>query len=72
MIVLRLNTPMIIKKKTKDTMRKNVPRSPVIMMTHLLCAQEKPRTRWTESAPIDASDMMTKFYHGLDHHAVAD
>ena len=33
---------MMIKKKTKDTMRKNVLRSPVIMMTHPLCAQETP------------------------------
>ena len=33
---------MMTKKKTKDTMRKNVLRSPVIMMIHLLCAQEKP------------------------------
>lgn len=62
---------MMIKKKTKDTMRKNALRSPVIMMTHLPCAQKKPRTRWTESAPIDVSDMMSKFYPGLDHHAVA-
>jgi len=33
---------MIIKKKMKDTMRKNMLRSPVIMMTHPLCAQESP------------------------------
>lgn len=31
-IVLSPNTPMMIKKKTKDTMRKNMLRSPVIMM----------------------------------------
>lgn len=62
---------MMIKKKTRDTMRKNVLRSPVIMMTHLLCAQEKPRTQETESAPIDVSGMMRKFYPGSDHYAVA-
>ena len=34
--MLSPSTPMMIKKKTKDTMRKNVLRSPVIMMTHPL------------------------------------
>jgi hypothetical protein len=36
---------MMIKKKTKDIMRKNVLRSPVIMMTHPLCAEETARTQ---------------------------
>jgi hypothetical protein len=38
MIVLSPSTAMMIKKKMKDTMRKNVLRSPVIMMIHLLCS----------------------------------
>jgi hypothetical protein len=42
MIVLSPNIPMMIKKKTKDTMRKNVLRSPVIMMTLPLSVQETP------------------------------
>ena len=42
MIVLSPSIPMMIKKKTNDTMRKNVLRSPMIMMTHPLCSQEKP------------------------------
>jgi hypothetical protein len=38
MIVLSPSTPMMIKKKTKDTTRKNVARSSVIMMTHPVCS----------------------------------
>lgn len=41
-MVLSPSTPMMIKKKTKDTTRKNVLRSPVIMMTLPLCTQETP------------------------------
>ena len=33
---------MMIQKKTNDTMRKTVLRSPMIMMTYPLCSQEKP------------------------------
>jgi hypothetical protein len=42
MNVLSPTTPMMIKKKTKDTKRKNVARTSVIMMTHPLCSQGKP------------------------------
>jgi hypothetical protein len=38
MIVLSPSTPMMIKKKTKATTRKNVAHSSVIMMTHPLCS----------------------------------
>ena len=38
MIVLSPITPMMIKKKTNDTTRKNVARSSVIMVTHPLCS----------------------------------
>ncbi len=42
MIVPSPNIPMMIKKNIKDTTRKNVLRSPVIMMTLPLNAQETP------------------------------
>jgi hypothetical protein len=42
MNVLSPSTPMMIKKKTKDTRRKNVARSSVIMMPHPLCYQGEP------------------------------
>jgi hypothetical protein len=38
MIVLSPITPMMIKKKTNDTTRKNVARSSVIMVTHPLAS----------------------------------
>ncbi len=38
---------MMIKKKANDTTRKNVARSSAIMMTHPLCAQEKPGIQLT-------------------------
>jgi hypothetical protein len=37
MIVLSPSTPMMIKKKAKDTTRKNVARNSAIMVTHPLC-----------------------------------
>ena len=53
---------MMIKKKAKDTTRKNVARSSAIMMTHLLCwpgcffstqiALGELDPQWAESVPI--------------------
>ena len=62
MIVLSPSIAMMIKKKAKDTTRKNVARSSAIMMTHLLCwpgcfllptshlGELDPQ--WAESVPI--------------------
>ncbi len=55
-MVLRPITPMMTKKNTNDTMRKNVLRSPVIMMTHLLFSQEKPYTRKPSRAYHEVGD----------------
>ena len=43
--------PRMTKKNTNDTMMKNVLRSPMIMMSHPLCSQEKPGIQLTESVP---------------------
>jgi hypothetical protein len=43
---------MMIKKKIKDTARKNVARSSVIMMILLPCSQKKLRIRRSESTSM--------------------
>jgi hypothetical protein len=83
MNVLSPTTPMMIKKKTKDTKRKNVARTSVIMMTHPLCCQGEPCTERTESVPttipadamklpINGLTMSGEFYPHSHHYIVAD
>jgi hypothetical protein len=50
----------MIKMKTNDTMRKNVLRSPMIMMTHPLCSQETPGIQITESVPTTMPEDVMK------------
>jgi hypothetical protein len=54
---------MMSKKKMSDTTRKNVARSPVVMMIHPLYSQDKSLTSRTI--------MMGKFYPDSRHYIVA-